>query len=146
MEKIQFRIWLAGKFCYWGFFKGVFRGIPSDTEEPISLYEAEKRSQQYTGEKDKNNKKIFAGDVVRWYKEFDWIISGCKNFEYALFQVVFEQGAFWLKIIDDDYDCDRNNRLVRNACEEEWGDYKVPICEIVGNIHDNPELLIIKED
>ena len=96
---------------------------------------------QYTGFKDPKGVEIYEGDIVRWYKEFDWIISGDeKIIEYTLFQVIFEYGAFWVKMIEEDYE-DKNCRLVRNACENKFGDIEVPVCEVIGNIYENKELI-----
>ena len=77
---------------------------------------------QYTGLTDKNGKKIFEGDIVRCISMTDM----------ANMVVIFEDGEF---------------RMV--LCEK-YKDY-IPGCgfyaircfdkEIIGNIHDNPELL-----
>lgn len=82
---------------------------------------------QFTGLTDKNGKKIFEGDVVRCISMTDM----------AYMVVIFEDGEF---------------RMV--LCEK-YKDY-IPGCgfyaircfdkEIIGNIHDNPELLGGAED
>ena len=75
---------------------------------------------QYTGLKDKNNKEIFEGDVVKWFS--------CRV-EKAIVQ--FSNGIFQLKIQEpenDDYYMD----ILYN-----W----TSTIEVVGNIYENPELL-----
>ena len=76
---------------------------------------------QYTGLTDKNGRKIFEGDIIHGLFLF------CMPIEAV---VTFQDGAFGL--------------------EWQWGDARrfsafTSICnvtyEIVGNIHDNPELL-----
>ena len=95
-----------------------------------------------TNEKDKNGNLIYEGDILKWFKEFEFVISGCKNvIEISNFKVEFEHAAFWLKEINSNDPDERNNRLVRNGCEQLWDKFQTPICEIIGNIYENKELL-----
>ena len=65
---------------------------------------------QYTGLTDKNGKKIFEGDIVKWdEKEWGRPYNELVMFDYEL-----------LAMRKSDY------------CQ--W-------CEVIGNIHDNPELM-----
>lgn len=75
---------------------------------------------QYTGLTDQNGVKIFEGDVVKHETMFD----------KRIYPVVFDDGAFC-------YFCDRNAFPFADyefGIDSEW-------VEIIGNIHDNPELL-----
>ena len=65
---------------------------------------------QYTGLNDKNGKRIFEGDILKWDSR-EW---GCDHLEIANWDYEL-------------FDMRKNDW-------EEW-------CEIIGNIHDNPELL-----
>ena len=87
---------------------------------------------QFTGLTDRNGKKIFEGDIVR--------------FQYANYVVQREDetpGGCWAStayILDEiGVDCFLSfEETIDNYCNE--------ICvEIIGNIHDNPELLSGKE-
>ena len=71
---------------------------------------------QFTGLTDKNGKKIFEGDILR-FMACGIEYTGC---------VVFSNGAFWIR-------CRFYDKIGAIVSE-----YK-PV--IVGNIHDNPELL-----
>lgn len=94
--------------------------------------------EQYTGLKDVEGHKIFEGDIVHVSVELNSEISG-----YA--EVVFESGSFVIKgeimkqilfdgILYDSYsDWDDRLFLYDGACV------------VVGNVHDNPELLEVDE-
>lgn len=71
---------------------------------------------QYTGMKDKNGRRIFEGDI-------------CKVGN-LIYKVVFEYSCWWFKILSNKVYC-------CPAFNSHCGEY----CEIIGNIHDNPELL-----
>lgn len=74
---------------------------------------------EYTGLTDKNVKKIFEGDIVSSNKRKTWIGRG---------KVWFGNGAFW---------CGEREwaKLLRMVCLEDEQ------AVVIGNIHDNPELL-----
>lgn len=78
---------------------------------------------QFTGLYDKNGKEIYEGDILRW---------GVDN---RLYVVTFEKGMFFAS--------------AKECNEEILGGFPLHLltisevgeCVIVGNIHDNPELL-----
>lgn len=79
---------------------------------------------QYTGLTDKNGKKIFEGDIVQFF-----LITGRSLVPQGLRQVTFSAGSF---MIEDPYSGD-DETISRIAASVEL--------EVVGNIHDNPDMI-----
>ncbi len=79
---------------------------------------------QYTALTDKNGVKIFEGDIVR-------TLETDARGERRSFPVVYKKGAFWL------YD----KYLLDNNGLDFLAGYSTEKIEVIGNIHDNPELL-----
>lgn len=94
---------------------------------------------QYTGLIDKHDKRIFEGDIVRY-----WDGKNCFTA-----QVVFECGAFGIARrpelpISFPHACNNDNFM--SLWELIWNqEYLEPNCvdllRVIGNVHDNPELL-----
>ena len=78
---------------------------------------------QYTGLTDKNSTKIFEGDIV---KAQDDIFSSpfCNGITG---KVVYEETAFFIE--------------PKDPMETQWLFNECAVYEVIGNIHDNPELL-----
>lgn len=87
---------------------------------------------QYTGLKDKNDKEIYEGDIVR--KKCNYINTG--ETKIRLYKVVWKEDwcAWALKKLGN--------------CTQSCNMYKSELnfCEIVGNIYENPELLEVNEN
>lgn len=84
--------------------------------------------EQYTGLKDKNDKEIYEGDIVR---TTDRVTVDGSIFPVGV--VEFKQQAFWIcNVPSDRPDFTHNETLLQ---------YWETDLEIIGNIHENPELL-----
>lgn len=78
---------------------------------------------QYTGLRDKHNKRIFEGDIVRVH---DTLLRSDEPHHEFTGYVDFSDASFCI------VDCDETCRHYR------WMDYE---CQVIGNKWDNPELL-----
>ncbi len=78
---------------------------------------------QYTGLTDKNGKKIFEGDIVKAQDD----IFGSPFCNGIIGKIVYEETAFFIEPQD--------------SMESQWLFNECAVYEIIGNIHDNPELL-----
>ena len=89
---------------------------------------------QYTGLKDRNNKEIYEGDIIRYPVG----ISSLNNFVTHV--VVYYIDGFKFEVIGKKYHRKYGNQQIkctpRKPNYSEWDK-----CEIIGNIHENKELL-----
>lgn len=86
-----------------GVFPNEFQSGLTETVDPESICE-------FTGMTDKNGKKIFEGDIIKWDAK-EWGAEYCEP-------VVWDYSFLGVR-------------------QNDWKEF----CEVIGNIHDNPELL-----
>jgi uncharacterized phage protein (TIGR01671 family) len=113
-----------GKWAYGGF-------TPDAEDQPrITVKDGERLSfpkvipetvGQYAGVKDRKGAKVFEGDVVSWFRRFG---NGDLDGKRRVSVVTFYGGGFAL---DHEY--------------TSLGYYSHSLLEIIGNVHDDPELL-----
>ena len=126
MREIKFRAWDGMRFHYWGFvsasktLKELIFVSPHNFNPPLAWEEVQKKCQQYTGLKDKNNKEIYEGGV---YKSYTRNVDG-------FIQIIFEDGQFKGQYGNND----SNLKYILNPNEAKELEEK-------GNIYENPELI-----
>lgn len=122
MRELKFRAWNTARNCWtsrveldggWG--KPMF--MHGEVENDNGYQTDSTIIEQYTGFKDMNSNEIYEGDIVREHT----------SLYIAKFEIAWrEDKAGWFGFTTDDYTC--------------------PLCniehvEVIGNIHENPELL-----
>ena len=128
MREIKFRgkdiknnKWRYGDFIRYSEVKSTIIENLLDTKE---WYDVDSKTLgQYTGLKDKNEKEIYEGDIVK---------TVCKG-EKDIGKVIYEYNGFTIDVMN------MNRYYGRVHLLESF-------VEVIGNIHDNPELLEVQDE
>ena len=127
MREIEFRVWdyINDRMLYWG---DIFH-LPAIEIFPGTPDQRAFDVMQYTGLKDRNDNKVFEGDIILATKDF------YGNTEEKIpMVVVFKDGCFMLEVRKD-------------TATKKKGYYYINILknyidtEVIGNIYENPKLL-----
>ena len=100
---------------------------------------------QFTGLTDKNGKKIFEGDIVKTQPFSDKPYSSKAKYKRHIGVVEYRIRHFKNHFYRQDYEARWIVTIIdygKFTCYN-WNEFFK--CEIIGNIHDNPELLEVKE-
>ena len=106
-------------------------GVVRIVEQEPSYKDAEVDSDtvgQYTGLTDKNGRKIFEGDII--HLEYSQVFFGGMYFGEYTAEVSYKEGCFITDGINNG-----------DEIETPLSGFNNDEVEIIGNIHDNPELL-----
>lgn len=92
--------------------------------ENLSVDENKCEIELFTGFYDKNDKKIYEGDILYYFKD-------CSEGEVFKYQVLFKEGAFYLFESYDGFVDD----------EDLITEFDLKELQVMGNIHENSELI-----
>ena len=135
--------WVYGDICHHDGVVSYIGQHPADGS--MVCYDIEPETVgQFTGLSDKNGKRIFEGDIIRVGRSYMFDDDDCKaeigvgivTLGIGTFDMGFYRYLGWhCKKSDGDVD---SYPIV--DCDEDW------ISEVIGSIHDNPELLEVIGD
>lgn len=127
MREIKFRAWLPKQkmFFYWGFNlrnDGAFFDSPPSVRDSIQM--------QYTGIKDKTDKEIYEGDIIKIVKSYDY---ATKDKPETVTFYIEDDGGCSYSMIGIKPEGNNGSDFALHELSED--------CKVIGNIYENPELL-----
>lgn len=135
--------WVEGDLMQWN--DGTMRiCVDSGDDEKIATTVTPETVGQCTGLKDKNGKWIFEGDVVRTQPFSDKPYSSKAKYKQHIGVVEYRLSHFKNSLYEQDYKAEWIVNIKdygKFTCYDWSAFFK---CEVIGNIHDNRELLEVE--
>lgn len=150
MREIQFRAWdvFKGRGMSKPFSLGCQHAEFTDgSEQPVDFVTQE--HMQYTGLKDKNGVEIWEGDIL----QYEWDFDNTPPKEDARYKASHNRGMFGTEPVFPELVHSDDLGFKPFMGEGDWSDYNDGYekagsqnnMAVIGNIHENPELLTEKE-
>ncbi|EPV9394198.1 TPA: hypothetical protein R4K09_001653 [Campylobacter coli] len=123
LSEFDFRVWDKDEKCFLDPYtksRAVVKNLPNEKLLNLEI-------ELFTGLYDKNGKKIYEGDILYYFKD-------CSEGEVFKYQVLFKEGAFYLFESYDGFVDD----------EDLIAEFDLKELQVMGNIHENKELLNVR--
>ncbi len=133
MRPIKFRaaITTTGKYCFGG------RGMTLEEISHLgaSFFDEDVTWLAFTGLLDKNEKEIYEGDIVKCVSELVKIMSGKKTGKYqtVIYSIVYVEKQARFATKNPARDIFESFALTQDSIKDFY--------EVIGNVHQNPDLL-----
>jgi len=132
MREIKFRFWNKKKKLYDDYLFIDENGVVNEMDYEFLIEREEIELEQYTGLNDKNNKEIYEGDILNfYYQDGSWFGFGVCYYDND--ETMFRHSYHEVHDNEIEYDSQRPSKRF-------WSNQSI-VCEIIGNVHENPELI-----
>jgi len=106
--------------------------ISNSNGKPYAFGAVEITIGQFTGLKDDEDNEIYEGDILEYKNEFG---------KHKIHKIFYKAGGLCFNVHSDDIKKDPEDIYFYEACADMQSKAWISQCKIIGNIHENPELL-----